>query len=150
MKWLKLGLIFLVFVTSTRTAPTPAADDPLRLPHSTIPISYDLTLMTRVKSGDRVFSGDVKIEIEVKEETNTITLHSKQHEVISWKLTADGGSEITATPRFEEDKDFLHIETSRVLAVNEKLTLEISYLGLLQLDMRGFYRSSYREGNSIK
>jgi hypothetical protein len=146
MKWLKLGILFVVFVSSGLAAPTPAADDPLRLPKTTVPINYDLTLTTRVKSGARPFSGVVKIEILVKEATNTITLHNKQLTVQSLKLLAESGNEIPATPRLEADKDFMHVDAGRVLAQNERLMLEIAYTGELQLDMRGFYRSSYRAG----
>jgi hypothetical protein len=147
MKWLKLGILFVVFVSSGLGAPTPAADDPLRLPKSTVPISYDLTLTTRVKSGARPFTGVVKIEILVKEATSTITLHNKQLTVESMKLFAESRNEIEATLRLEADKDFMHVDAGRVLAVNERLTLEIAYSGELQLDMRGFYRSSYRVGS---
>ena len=148
MKWIINGIFLVVISSSVWAAPTPAVeDDPLRLPKSTVPISYDLTLNTQVHTGQRQFNGLVKIEIVVKEATNMITLHNKQLDVESLKLLAESGSEIVTTLRYEADKSFMHVDTARILAVNEKFTIEIAFKGSLQLDMRGFYLSSYREGS---
>jgi len=48
---------------------------PQKLPNNTRPIHYDLSLRTNVHNGDVAYSGNVKIEIEILEETEEITFH---------------------------------------------------------------------------
>jgi Peptidase M1 N-terminal domain len=148
MKWFKSGIFLVIFISSTFAAPTPSADDPLRLPKTSVPLNYEITLTTNVhNNGERAFNGVMKIEVEIKENTNVITLHNRGLKVDSLKLLTESGSEISQTQRFETDKDFMHLDVARQLNVGEKYSIEINYNGLLQLDMRGFYRSSYRAGS---
>lgn len=148
MKWLKSGVFFLVILSLSRAAPAPKADDDesLRLPHTSVPVSYDIALKTDVHESSRVFTGTVKIEIEIKETTDFITLHNRQLVIdhASVKLTSSVGGELPVTVTEDAAKEFLHIESvSRTLQPGETYTLEISYSGQLQQGTSGFYRSSY-------
>lgn len=123
----------------------------LRLPRTSIPLSYDLSLNTKVHVNQRGFSGNVKISIEITETTNLITLHNRGLTVKSVNLTAEDKSEILQTHRFDVENDFMIIEVgSGELLAGEKVSVEIVYSGYLQLDSTGFYRSSYRVGNDIR
>lgn len=148
MKWLKSGIILVVFLSSSWAAPVPFADedDPLRLPKTSVPLSYDIILTTNVHDeGDRVFSGIVFIDIEILDETEKITLHNRGLKIDGIKLSEKDGDEIIgATYGLESDKDFMHITSLSPLSIGRQYTIEISYNSLLDTGTNGFYRSSYR------
>lgn len=148
MKWLKSGIFLVVLITTAAAAPAPFADeDSLRLPKSSIPISYDLTLMTNVHTGARAFSGFEKIEIEIKEATDSITLHNRGLTVESVKLVNAAGTELDISLENDGPREFLVIEsTLATLQVGNVYTIEIGFSGLLQAGTSGFYRSSYKVG----
>lgn len=148
MTWIKRGIFLAVILPFALAAPTPAADEnSLRLPKSSFPLNYDITLTTQVHTGQRSFNGVVKIEIEISEETNVITLHNRQLQVQSVSLKDEGGNEVSVVPSDDKAKEFLIItSTSRTFKPAERYTIEIKYLGLLQTGTSGFYRSSYRVG----
>lgn len=148
MKWLKSGILLVVLLSTAKAAPAPLADDDensLRLPKSSAPISYDLELTTNVHSGQRALTGFVKIEIEIKETTDFITLHNRGLTIGDVKLINSNSAELDIEISSDLEKEFLVIESlTRPLQVGELYSIEISYRGNLQLGTSGFYRSSYR------
>jgi aminopeptidase N len=156
MKWLKSGFIFVVILSSIWAAPLPAADedDSSRLPKTSIPLSYDITLWTNVHSGAREFNGKVSIIIDVLEETDKITLHnhglvvqSENVKLVAYNSEEDG-DEFTIETSEDTSKDFFHITTASKIEIG-RYRIEISYKGQLGLDMNGFYRSSYRTSEGV-
>lgn len=146
MKWLKSGIFLVVLILTVNSAPAPFADDTLRLPKSSVPIRYDLTLTTLVHSGIEDFTGVVKINIEIKELTDVLTLHNRGLTIksVSLKNTL---TEVDYEIEYSEnkEKEFVYIESLiRPLNVGEFYTIEISYEGILQRSTSGFYRSSYK------
>lgn len=152
MKWLISGILFVVLVATATAAPTPFADDdPLRLPKTSKPISYDLTLTTNVHSGTRAFSGTVKIEIEIVTNTDVLTLHNRGLTVGTVKLLDVSGAELRSSVTQETDKEFVHVQSdSRSLIAGEKVNLEIEFTGQLSTGTSGFYRSSYTIGSETR
>lgn len=150
--------LLVVFFALIEGAPTPDADDadPSRLPRSSHPVSYDITLLTNmdfVTTGERAFGGEVKIVIKIDENTNEIVLHNRNLRVEENDVTLmlDARS-IPLTISYSSDYNFMIIHTEEELTKDSELTLEIKYTGELDREMAGFYRSSYRiEGdNQIK
>jgi hypothetical protein len=118
--------------------------DSIRLPTSSIPFSYDITLDARnIQTGERRFDGTVKIDIQILEATYTITLHSRELEVDSIRVIDALSQNVFSGFDLEASKHFIHITTTRPLQIDERLTVEIAYYGNLQLNMAGFYQSSY-------
>lgn len=154
MKWLKSGVFLWAILSLSWAAPAPLADeDSLRLPQSSFPLSYEIALKTNVHEGQRAFTGTVKIEIEVRETTDFITLHNRELviDIESVKLTNSAGTELTVAVSGDAEKEFLHIESvGQPLTPGSIYTLEISYSGLLQLGTYGFYRSSYTVNGSVR
>lgn len=147
MKWLKGGILFVAVLSAVLAAPTPFADeDSFRLPQTSRPIHYDIELKTDVHSGQSAFQGKVKIDIEIVEDTNVITLHNRGLKNLDVKLFDAASAPVAlATLREDVDKDFLHIETeTKNLLAGESYTIEITYDGILQVGTSGFYRSSYK------
>jgi aminopeptidase N len=152
MKWLKSG-IFLVFILSVALAvPLPSADEEsLRLPKSSIPLSYDLSLKTSVDKGERAFSGFVKIEIEIQEPTDFITLHNRGLIIETIEVFGSSGQKLEISYEADESKEFLIVESLiRTLQVGEGYTIEIAYNGMLQRGSKGFYILNYSTGGYTK
>lgn len=146
MKWLKIGIVFVVFLSAARAAPAPAPfadeDDPLRLPRTSFPLSYDITLTTNVHNGARNFNGFVKIVIVVEEGTARLTVHSRGSGIQSVVLLNSTDAVVTTDFVLETDKAFLHIDPVAPLTAGT-YTLEITYTAQLNTGTNGFYRSSY-------
>lgn len=117
-----------------------------RLPNNTIPLHYNIRLSTEIHRGDFLFSGIVRINIRVLEESNTITLHSRQmiiQRIILFNAD-ETNFESSLYYTFDSDLEFLTITTERQFEVDQELIVEITYLGILSTSMeRGFFRSSY-------
>lgn len=146
MKWLRSGIFLVVLITTVRAAPTLFADedDPLRLPTNSAPISYDLTLTTNVHEGTIAFSGTVKIEIEIKENSDTLTLQNNGLTIST--VTLSDSSEIAMESTYDEELDleFVHVSSvSRQFYTGETVFVVISFTGQLSTGTSGFYRSSY-------
>lgn len=136
----------LVIVAAALAAPTPKADedDPMRLPRNSVPSHYDITLTSNVHVGTRRFDGNVRIDIEIIQQTNVLTLHTLL--TIKNGLTKIIDSDdvdLFESREFDTSKDFVHFTTTRMLEVGEKLTLEVPFRGVLTSNMAGFYLSSY-------
>lgn len=149
--------LLVVLISLIEGAPTPDADevDPSRLPRSSHPISYDITLLTDmdfVTTGERAFGGEVKIVIKIDENTNEIVLHNRNLRVKESDVTLMLESQSIPLTISYSDYNFMVIHTEDPLTKDSELTLEIKYTGELDREMAGFYRSSYRieGGNQIK
>lgn len=149
--------LLIVLISLIEGAPTPDADDadPSRLPRSSHPVSYDITLLTDmdfVTTGERAFGGEVKIVIKVDENTNEIVLHNRNLRVEANDVTLMLETRSIPLTISNSDYNFMIIHTLEELTKDSELTLEIKYTGELDHEMAGFYRSSYRiEGaNQIK
>lgn len=114
-----------------------------RLPNNTIPKFYNVSLVTRVDQNKFDFSGVVRIELLVLENSQKIVLHARQLTVVSMKLTDSFGRDVSISHDYDNVGEFLNILTSESLKAGEKYILEIAYVGELRNDRSGFYRSSY-------
>lgn len=146
MKWLKIGVVFAVVLSVALTAPAPKADedDPLRLPRTSYPISYDITLSTNVHTGARAFQGNVKILVEVATAgTTRLTLHSRGSSISAATLVNNLGADVPINPIvYETDKQFIHLDPVTALSAG-RYTIDITYSAQLNTGTNGFYRSSY-------
>tara|TARA_B100000676_G_scaffold78501_1_gene78240 strand:- start:2807 stop:5386 length:2580 start_codon:yes stop_codon:yes gene_type:complete len=110
------------------------------LPRKIIPNHYNLTLKPNFKSFK--FDGNVKIDVEVKENTDVILLNGTELEILSVNFS-NKTEGITIS-------DFNLDENSQIISINLKdkvaqgnYVLEIDFIGELNDRLHGFYRSSY-------
>ena len=121
------------------------SDLKLRLPKTSKPISYEINLKTGVHNGSRAFEGNVVINLEIVEATDTLIVHSKRLNIIDLVLLDSSNKEVALTYTELPIKQFINIEIiRRILNPNEKYTLKVSYTGFLNTETSGFYRSSYQ------
>lgn len=119
-----------------------------RLPNNTKPETYDVTLATSIHKGQFNFTGTVIIVIRVLENnTNVITLQTRQLMIDSVDLFNDGKTFINSVFKKDEITEFLHIKSAETLKTNVQYHLKIKYNGELRDDWAGFYRASYVNAN---
>jgi aminopeptidase N len=124
-----------------------------RLPNNTVPIHYDISLLTDIHVGNFDFFGTVTIDLRVVEQTETITVHYRQSTVSSIDLLNINGQLIESNVDYEqiEEVEFLVIKPRTRLIVFNQYKVVIRYRAVLRTDDYGFYRASYlnEEGKRI-
>lgn len=111
--------------------------DAQRLPAGVVPQHYTLTLTPDLKAA--TFTGEESIELHVKEPTSTITLNAAEITFQSVTVEADGVRQ-TATVALDDEKQQATFTLAHPLAAG-KATIAISYTGILNNQLRGFYLS---------
>lgn len=155
MLLLKLAFSIVVGVSWAVDASGDISSIDYRLPNTTHPIAYDLSLFTRIDLLDFNFNGYVKISIAVDIPTNEIVLHAKQLNISNVQLVRYSGGvplPIALLPhKHDKRTEFLTIPTNSVtLNAGDQLLLEISYNGTLRDTNNGFYRSSYLDETGVR
>ncbi|MEY2966143.1 MAG: hypothetical protein RLY50_193 [Actinomycetota bacterium] len=109
--------------------------NPHRLPRTVLPRRYELSLSPNLASAS--FTGTVSIECEAVEAADEIVLNAKELEIRSVRV--NGG-----------DAPFhVHEETERLVVSSivapGTVSLEISFTGVLNDKLRGWYRSTFTD-----
>lgn len=124
-------------------------DNPIsyRLPNDSIPIRYDLWLKTDVHEGEFEFSGRVKIQIKILEQTQQITLHHRQLKILNIDLLSGDESlmQSNLTHVYHNVFELLTVGLPSLLSVDEEIVLDISYVGTLGDYSFGFFHASYQK-----
>ncbi|KAL6114743.1 erap1 [Pungitius sinensis] len=113
----------------------------MRLPKAVHPLHYDLSLHPNLTTLD--FSGVVRIQLDVREDTGAIVLHAKEMQVSSAWLLAPGGARplrVLEYPRFHQ----LALLSDAVLTRGRRYEVQLEFAANLSDSFHGFYRSSYR------
>ncbi|GCB74878.1 hypothetical protein scyTo_0020828, partial [Scyliorhinus torazame] len=118
----------------------------MRLPDRILPVHYDLSIHPNLTTLN--FTGLVRIQIFVKQETRFIILHSKHLEITKATIasTSDGvtyvesGLYILEYPPYEQ----IALESAKPLASGEEYVININYAANLSDGFYGFYTSNYR------
>ncbi|ETN58398.1 protease m1 zinc metalloprotease [Anopheles darlingi] len=121
-------------------------DESYRLPGTTAPIHYHLSLRTAIHENNRGFSGVVTIQLKVLEATSTITLLNRRLTIQRARLLEDATEAEIEQPSFVTDQRTEHLtfSISRALAPGEQYKLRIEFTGQLQNNNNmGFFASSY-------
>lgn len=119
-----------------------------RLPTSVTPEKYNLYLQPDLEKF--TFHGEETILLTVKEPTKTLTLHANELEVTSAILkNTDGTEEQVGKISYETEKERVVFTFPTEIIPGAK-ELVLSFDGILNDRMRGFYRSGYEiEGQKM-
>lgn len=115
--------------------------DRMRLPTTVTPLHYDLAIHPNLTTLD--FTGVVRIELDVHEDTNTVILHAKQMQISDVFLLAPEGIkrlEVLEYPRFHQ----LALLSDSVLIKGRKYEVHLAFAANLSDSFHGFYKGSYR------
>lgn len=114
------------------------------------PTNYDLSLHNLELSGNGSWSydGSLQIELEIRKETDTITLNTHELKIHSATIsTASGKTEGSSAAReisydLKSQRCIFHFD--QVIQQAPKAILNIEYTGTINNNMAGFYRSKYK------
>ncbi len=112
----------------------------VRLPSHISPINYNLTIKPDLESF--TFSGNEIIKIKIENEVNKITLHLKDIDIETAKISSKGKIEQFAKKIIYNKKN----ETVTLFFKNKikgNCELHLSFIGIINDNLRGFYRSKY-------
>ena len=118
-----------------------------RLPKYASPTKYKIELSPDLE--DKNFSGNVDLSINILEKTNEISLNVAELEISSINISSDQFENIEVINWDIDNKyEIMKIELSEILEPGE-INLSISYTGILNDKLRGFYHSTFSDANGI-
>jgi len=115
-----------------------------RLPRTVVPNHYALTLSPELD--EATFGGLAIIDVEITGATEEIVLNAVQLTITDATLRNDSGARIAADATTDEASERATL-TLADHAEPGAWRLEISFEGVLNDDLRGFYRSVYTDGD---
>ncbi|KAI8089940.1 aminopeptidase [Halteromyces radiatus] len=113
------------------------------LPTNVKPVHYDLSLQPNLETF--VFKGQVKINLDVIEPTRVITLNSHEINIISATLIVNDFSQSSIDITYDTKKTEVKLTFPQEVSAHTKALLDINFEGILNDQMTGFYRSSYKD-----
>ncbi|EIE91503.1 hypothetical protein G6F46_002840 [Rhizopus delemar] len=130
---------------------TSSAENPNRqvLPTNVKPTHYDLTLQPNLKTFE--FYGQVKVNLDVVKDTNTIVLNTRDIKINSAFLSVESleieSKQAAIEITYDEKKDLATMTFKDTVPADTKAVLDILFVGELNDQMAGFYRSSYKDAD---
>ncbi len=116
--------------------------DPYRLPRHVIPIRYDLHLEPDLPTA--TFIGRETITLKVEEATSVIILNAVDLTISSAELDTAPGERLSATIELDESLQRGQLRFASSIAPGE-WRLHLVFQGKLNDQLRGFYRSTYKD-----
>nr|XP_034185647.1 aminopeptidase Ey [Osmia lignaria]XP_034185648.1 aminopeptidase Ey [Osmia lignaria]XP_034185650.1 aminopeptidase Ey [Osmia lignaria] len=123
----------------------------VRLPRSIVPDLYELRLIPFIWEGNFTFNGEVKILVNVTEDTRNITLHAVDMmidvdftNIKEYSATSNNSNTVRIRgQKNDTERQFHVIRTSDTLKRGKQYVLHLKFVGYLKDYLQGFYRSSY-------
>ncbi|XP_044004939.1 uncharacterized protein LOC122850036 isoform X2 [Aphidius gifuensis] len=148
LKNLLLNIVVLIFFICKNYAneiPIENEEIDYRLPNSVIPKSYEIRMVTDMENLE--FTGDVKIEALIKNETDKIILHHGNIEIQSYSVKLLKNNVTTKVSilntTYDKKTEKYTIFLKKILEKDSKIIIAINSNGTLSDNMIGFYKSSY-------
>ncbi|XP_042891238.1 aminopeptidase N-like [Penaeus japonicus] len=126
-----------------------------RLPLTLKPLHYVVKLQPFVNGNFSIF-GHVEVEMEVLETTSNITLHmadiiTKNDTVkILSRDEAEAGAVNIRMHQYDPERQFYIAHLEEALQKGKKYVLAMEFVGYLNDQLRGFYRTTYVDGDGIQ
>lgn len=117
-----------------------------RLPKSSVPVNYEIHLDLRnVQNGDLAYSGDVKIEAEIVQDTDLIVIHSKNQQFQKFSIFNINTNREVPVLYFNlyPETDQVTIFLDQLLSVGTRFTINVAYTTQLLTEIDGLYQDSY-------
>ena len=121
--------------------------NPFRLPRHAVPTRYELVLQPDLEAA--VFSGTASIDLSVTEPTSELVLNAAELSISKASLTTADGDEVPATVTLDEKLERAHVTLSRQIEAGDH-RLTMSFDGVLNDQLRGFYRSTYTDVTGVE
>ena len=124
------------------SSPT-AAEGPYRLPRTVEPVAYRIALTPDLEAA--AFEGTVEVDVRVHEETDEIVLNAADLEVGGATVAPRAAGPIVATVVEDPEAQRITLRLPGPLAKGDA-TVRITFAGTLNDKLRGFYRSTFTDG----
>ena len=121
------------------------SDNPFRLPRLVVPTHYDIQLEPDLDT--LRFDGSVGIDIEVATSTDTIVLNAADIDIKSAVLLSPSGSITVAEMAYDEEYERVTLVLDATAAPGS-YRLEIEHSGIINDQLRGLYKSIYRDAEA--
>ncbi|XP_012252261.2 uncharacterized protein LOC105683883 [Athalia rosae] len=114
-----------------------------RLPTTIYPSRYEVHLFPHLVEGNFTFDGTVRIFANVVKPTNEVVLQYNEITVHSLSVDVSPETAEILSTSYDQTTHKYTILLSAILPAGTSITIHITYVGTLNDDMEGFYRSSY-------
>ena len=122
----------------------PSSSDPYRLPRHIIPTRYDVRLEPDLAAA--TYTGQETIAITVKQTTQTILLNAVDLVIESATVEAQQGRTLMASVELEPQAQRAKLTFGEPIRSGE-WRLHLLFYGKLNNQLRGFYRSTYKDSS---
>ncbi|CEJ55612.1 Aminopeptidase 2 [Penicillium brasilianum] len=114
------------------------------LPTNVKPLHYDLTLEPDFETFK--YNGTVTIDLQVNEDTDFVSLNSNEIDIHNATVRSNGAV-IESKPEIIVNKDtqVATVQFKQALSAGADAQLTLTFTGILNDNMAGFYRSSYKK-----
>jgi hypothetical protein len=143
--------------TTTTTKPTtttPEIKINYRLPNNLKPYHYDITTETKFDSmtEPETFNGRIIIQFHCDQRTNKIVLHQSDLDIEDIKVVrlSDNIEMPVGMPLYDDITQFYTIPLSSELENGQNYSISMSYIGQLEDNNVGFYKSFYNDAQGGK
>jgi len=117
-----------------------------RLPYSVEPRRYELRLAPDLDAAR--FTGTVHIDAVAVEKVSEIVLNGAELTIDSASVSEGEGAAVRASADLDEDAERLILRLERPVGPGP-LTVSIAFAGVLNNKLRGFYRSTFIDGDGV-
>jgi puromycin-sensitive aminopeptidase len=121
---------------------TPGSVDPYRLPRHIIPNRYEIRLEPDLVNAS--FAGKETIALTVTRATSAIILNAVDLAIASATLEGPSSMRLEATVALEDSMQRCHLTFPQSISPGE-WRLHLTFQGKLNDQLRGFYRSTYKD-----
>jgi puromycin-sensitive aminopeptidase len=129
-------------------APSVAELDAFRLPRTVEPERYELTLKPDLETA--TFSGEENVRVIVHEDTDVIKCNSFELEILAAELIEDDGTKIAGTVTLDDHDTQIATIALASTARAGTATLHLTFSGILNDKLAGFYRSTYKDDEGVE
>jgi puromycin-sensitive aminopeptidase len=120
--------------------------DGSRLPRHVVPSHYGIHLAPRLP--DAVFTGSVTIDVDITETTSEIVFNAAELTIDSVAINRTDQS-VSPAWRLDGDAERIHLDLQSPMAAGPA-TIEIRFAGILNDQLRGFYRSTFTDDDGVE
>lgn len=112
-----------------------------RLPKTVVPTHYDLAITPNLEKAS--FTGKETIVLSVKEPVSCLQLNTVEIVIDSVVIRHEDGTRLVGQATHDEEKQLATITFEGTVGTGEWF-LDLSFTGILNNKLRGFYRSTYK------
>ncbi|MCI0636988.1 MAG: M1 family metallopeptidase, partial [Actinobacteria bacterium] len=114
-----------------------------RLPRTVVPSRYDIRLEPDLEGA--TYTGEEAIQVDVRDETDDVQLNAVELTITRVEAEGSDGARLEGTATVDAaGNDRVHLHFPRALRPGE-WTLHIAFSGILNDQLHGFYRSTFKD-----